>query len=45
MGDMDSQDTVKIDSILDEEIAFYDGLITEKNIDLEYLNCKFETKQ
>ncbi|MCR5225725.1 MAG: HAMP domain-containing histidine kinase [Eubacterium sp.] len=36
MGDMDSQDTVKIDSILDEEIAFYDGLITEKNIDLEY---------
>jgi signal transduction histidine kinase len=36
MGDMDSQDTVKIDSILDEEIAFYDGLITEKNIELEY---------
>lgn len=36
MGDMDSQDTVKIDSILDEEIAFYDGLITGKNIDLEY---------
>ena len=27
---------VKIDSILDEEIAFYDGLITEKNIELEY---------
>jgi signal transduction histidine kinase len=36
MGDMDSQETVKIDSILDEEIAFYDGLITEKNIELEY---------
>ena len=25
MGDMDKQETVKIDSILDEEIAFYDG--------------------
>ena len=36
MGDMDSQEIVKIDSILDEEIAFYDGLITEKNIELEY---------
>ena len=36
MGDMDSQGTVKIDGLLDEEIAFYDGLITEKNIDLEY---------
>ena len=36
MGDMDQQETVKIDSILDEEIAFYDGLITEKNIELEY---------
>ena len=36
MGDMDSQETVKIDSVLDEEIAFYDGLITEKNIELEY---------
>ena len=36
MGDMDAQEIVKIDSILDEEIAFYDGLITEKNIELEY---------
>lgn len=36
MGDMDDQEIVKIDSILDEEIAFYDGLITEKNIELEY---------
>jgi signal transduction histidine kinase len=36
MGDMDSQGTVKIDGLLDEEIAIYDGLITEKNIDLEY---------
>ena len=36
MGDMDSQGTVKIDGLLDEEIAFYDGVITEKNIDLEY---------
>ena len=36
MGDMDKQEVVKIDSILDEEIAFYDGLITEKNIELEY---------
>lgn len=37
MGDMDAQEIVKIDSILDEEIAFYDGLITEKNIELEYV--------
>lgn len=36
MGDMDAQEIVKIDSILDEEIAFYDGLITENNIELEY---------
>ena len=36
MGDVDKQETVKIDGILDEEIAFYDGLITEKNIELEY---------
>ncbi len=36
MGDVDDQKTVRIDSILDEEIAFYDGLITEKNINLEY---------
>ena len=36
MGDMDRLETVKIDSILDEEIAFYDGLINEKNIELEY---------
>jgi signal transduction histidine kinase len=36
MGDMNSSDTVKIDGILDEEIAFYDGLITEKNLSLEY---------
>ncbi len=36
MGDVDDQKTTRIDSILDEEIAFYDGLITEKNIELEY---------
>ena len=36
MGDMDAQEIVKIESILEEEIAFYDGLITEKNIELEY---------
>ncbi len=44
MGDVDDQRTVSIDSILDEEIAFYDGLITEKNINLEYIvpdNVKF----
>ena len=36
MGDTDNTETVKIDSILDETIAFYDGLITEKDIKLDY---------
>ena len=36
MGDVEGQGTVKIDGILDEEIAFYDGMINEKNLELEY---------
>ncbi len=36
MGDVEGQGTVKIDGILDEEIAFYDGMITEKKLELEY---------
>ena len=36
IADADNLENVKIDGILDEAIAFYDGLITEKNISLDY---------
>ncbi len=36
MEDADNVGTVKIDGILDESIAFYDSLITEKKIRLDY---------
>ena len=34
--EVDKVQKVMLDAILDEEIAFYDGLITEKNIELIY---------
>lgn len=34
--DVDKAQKVMLDAILDEEIAFYDGLITKKNIELIY---------
>ncbi|MBR4208410.1 MAG: HAMP domain-containing histidine kinase [Lachnospiraceae bacterium] len=36
MGDGSKAEKVKIDGILDEEIAFYDTLISEKDIELTY---------
>ncbi|MCR5701196.1 MAG: HAMP domain-containing histidine kinase [Lachnospiraceae bacterium] len=36
IGDTNNMQAVKIDRILDETIAIYDGLITEKNIHLDY---------
>ncbi len=36
MTDASSIETVMLDAILDEEIAFYDGIITEKNLELIY---------
>lgn len=36
MGEDKKEETVRIDGILDEEIAYYDTLISEKNIELIY---------
>ena len=36
MGDYDEAETVEIDGILDGAIAFYDGLLTEKELELAY---------
>ena len=36
MGDIDEAESVEIDGILDGAIAFYDELLTEKGLELEY---------